>query len=485
MTPPAQSPYYTVLAADLGAESGRIMQIAFDGRAFEVRELQRFPNIPVRVHQTLYWDVLRLWNDVKSGIDSADRRPDSIGVDTWGVDFALLDRDGNLLANPVHYRDARTDGMMEWVFERVPRRDVFERTGIQFMQLNTLFQIASLARANSPVLEMAHTFLLMPDLLNSWLTGTRQCEFTNVTTTQMYNPVLGDWDREMLATLGVPTHIFPQIVQPGTRLGEYDGVPVIAPATHDTASAVVAVPTTTDNFAFLSSGTWSLFGLELDRPVITEETYRANVTNEGGAYGTFTFLKNVVGLWIAQQCRATWRAEGHEYSYDDLVREASQARPFQAFIDPDDPLFIPHGDMPARIREYCQRTGQYVPQTVGETIRTAYESLALKYRLVIDCLAELTGRTVDRLHIVGGGARNKLLNQMAANATGRQVVAGPYEGTALGNGIVQLIELGALANIAEARDILSRTIETSTYDPQDLAAWDEHYQRYRAQIATS
>ncbi len=471
---------YNVIAVDLGAESGRVIGICFDGQHLELREIHRFSNVPVRVHETLYWDILRLWYDILTGIDAAGSRPASLGVDTWGVDFALLDRAGNVLANPVHYRDSRTDGMMEWVFERVPRRTVFEKTGIQFMQLNTLYQFASLVKSGSPILEVAETYLALPDLFNYWLTGARTCEFSHATTTQLYNPRTCDWDRELLGAVGVPTHIFPEIVQPGTRLGEYNGIPVITPAAHDTGSAVIAVPTTTDNFAYLSSGTWSLLGLELDHPVINDATYEANVTNEGGAYGTFTFLKNVMGLWIAQQCRATWQAEGHTYSYEELTHEASQAAPFRSFIDPDDALFLTHGDMPARIREFCERTGQPAPETVGQVMRTIFESLALKYRLVLDCLTELAGKQVDRLHIVGGGGRNTLLSQMAANATGRQVIVGPFEATALGNGIVQLIALGALDNIAQAREILSHTQETITYEPQQAAIWEEQYQRYRS-----
>jgi rhamnulokinase len=470
---------YNVIAIDLGAESGRVIEICYDGQHLELHEIHRFANVPVRVHDTLYWDILRLWQDILTGLDAVESRPDSLGVDTWGVDFGLLDRAGNLLANPVHYRDARTDGMMEWVFERVPRRDVFEKTGIQFMQLNTLYQLASLVKSGSPVLEMAETYLALPDLFNYWLTGARSCEFSHATTTQMVNPRTRDWDREMLSAIGVPPHIFPDIVQPGTRVGEYNGIPVIVPAAHDTGSAVVAVPTTTDNFAYLSSGTWSLLGLELDHPVIGDGTYEANVTNEGGAYGTFTFLKNVMGLWIAQQCRATWQAEGQTYSYEQLTHEASQATPFRTFIDPDDDLFLSHGDMPARIREFCERTGQPAPRTVGEYMRAIFESLALKYRLVLDCLIELADKRVDRLHIVGGGGRNALLSQMAANATGREVIVGPFEATALGNGIVQLIALGALDDIAQAREILSRTQETITYEPQDTAIWEEQYQRYR------
>jgi rhamnulokinase len=438
--------------------------------------------VPVWVHHTLYWDVLRLWQDILTGIGQAGTTPNSISIDTWGVDFALLDCDGHLLANPVHYRDARTDGLMEWVFERMPRRSVFAQTGIQFMQLNTLYQLASLVKHRSPLLDMAKTYLALPDLFNYWLCGTRCCEFTHATTTQLFNPLTCSWDRDVLDAVGIPAHIFPDTVQPGVRLGDYNGIPVISSASHDTASAVIAVPTTTENFAYLSSGTWSLLGLELDSPVINDATYQANVTNEGGAYGTFTFLKNLAGMWIVQQCRATWQAEGQSYSYDQLTHEAAQAAAFRSFIDPDDAAFLPPGDMPARVRAVCQHTGQPVPETVGQLTRAVLESLALKYRFVLDRLIALTGKPVDRLHIVGGGGRNALLCQMAANATGRQVIAGPFEATALGNGIVQLIALGALDNMRQAREILSRTQQTLIYDPQEVEIWDEQYQRYRTAL---
>ncbi|HEX3053324.1 MAG TPA: rhamnulokinase family protein [Aggregatilineaceae bacterium] len=469
----------SVVAVDLGAESGRVIEISFDGERLEQHEIHRFPNLPVRVHQTIYWDVLRLWQDILTGIGMVGSRAASIGIDTWGVDFAFLDRDGNLLANPVHYRDARTDGLMEWVFERVPRRQVFEYTGVQFMALNTLYQLASLARNRSPLLEMAESYLALPDLFNYWLTGARKGEFTHATTTQLYNPRTCNWDWDLLDAIGIPKHIFPELVQPGTQLGDYNGIPVIAPASHDTASAVLSVPTTTDNFAYLSSGTWSLLGLELDHPVISDTAYEVNVTNEGGAYGTFTFLKNVVGLWIAQQCRSTWQAEGTSYSYEQIAQEASNAAPFRNYIDPDDPMFLSPGDMPSRVREFCQRTGQPIPESVGQIMRTVFESLAFKYRVVLDCLIELTGKQVDRLHIVGGGGRNALLCQMAANVTGRQVVVGPFEATAWGNGIVQLISLGVLDNISQAREILSRTQDTIVYEPQHVERWAEEYQRYR------
>jgi rhamnulokinase len=474
-----------VIAIDLGAESGRVIKVRFDGERFGLEEIHRFPNVPVMVRGTLYWDALRLWHEIKTGIEKAANGASSLGVDTWGVDFALLDRDGRLLANPVHYRDSRTEGMMEWVFERVPRRTVFERTGIQFMILNTLYQLASLACNNSPLLEAATTFVMMPDLFNYWLSGTISCEFTNATTTQFYNPRLGGWDTETLSALNVPTAMFPEIVQPGTRLGEYNGIPVIAPACHDTGSAVVAVPTTTADYAYCSSGTWSLFGLEVNQAVINDAAYEGNVTNEGGMNRTFRLLKNVAGMWLAQQCRATWRDQGTEYSYDQLTAEAKSAEAFRSLVDPDDPLFLPPGDMPARIRAFCRRTGQPEPHTVGQVMRTVYESLALKYRVTLDKLVAITGRRVERLHVIGGGSQNALLCQMTADALGRVVVAGPVEATALGNAIVQFISLGDIGSIAQAREILSQTVGTVHYEPQQTAAWDEAYSRFKTLLTTT
>lgn len=473
-----------VIAVDLGAESGRVTRVAFDGSALNLEEIHRFPNIPALVHGTLYWDVLRLWSEIAAGVDNASTGASGIGVDAWGVDFALLDRDGRLVGNPVHYRDRRTDGMFEWVFARVPRREVFERTGIQFMIINTLFQLASMTATGSAQLEAAATYLSMPDLFTYWLTGEKVCEFTQATTTQCFNPRAGDWDRQMLSQVGIPTDIFGAIVPPGTRIGAYQGIPVFAPATHDTGSAVVAIPTTTADYAYLSSGTWSLIGLELPAPVINDQSYAANVTNEGGVNGTYRLLKNVMGLWIAQQCRATWRAQGEEYSYDDLTRLASDAESFRSLIEPDDPAFLPPGDMPTRIRDFCRRSGQPIPETVGQVVRAIYESLALKYRLSIDTMIALSGRKVERLHVIGGGTQNRLLCQMTADALGRIVIAGPVEATALGNGIVQLIALGEIGSVAQAREILRRSVVTETYEPSQSAAWDAAYERFRALLRT-
>lgn len=469
-----------IIAVDLGADSGRVMKVRLEGETLIQEDVHRFPNIPVMVRGRLQWDVLRLWHEIVTGVDRVLEGAISIGVDAWGVDYALLDKDGELVGNPVHYRDARTTGAPEWVYERIPKRDLFERTGLQFMILNTVYQLAAMARDESDQLARAATYLSIPDLFNYWFTGVKQCEFTHVSTTQLYDPRRGDWDRELMSLLGIPPHIFPEIIQPGTRLGEYKGIPVIAPATHDTGSAVVGVPATQTDYAYLSSGTWSLIGLELPHPVINEGAYRANITNEGGIDGTFRFLKNVVGMWLAQQCRYTWRDQGHDYTWDELTQAASEAEPFRSLIDVDDLSFLPPGDMPNRIRDFCRARGEPIPETVGQVMRTVYESLALKYRYILDSMAEVSGQPINRLHIIGGGSRNNLLNQMTADAIRRPVVAGPAEATALGNAIVQLIALGRIASVQQAREMLSRTAETRTFESHNDAAWERAYERYRS-----
>ncbi|NKQ35926.1 MAG: rhamnulokinase [Chloroflexi bacterium] len=456
----------TVLAVDLGAESGRVMAVHFDGNNLEVEELHRFPNVAVAVNGTLHWDFLRLWHDIQAGIERGKSlKPASIGVDTWGVDFALLDAQGNLIGNPVQYRDGRTAGMMEQVFAKVSRSEVFAQTGIQFMSINTLYQMMSLVASRSPHLEIADTFLMAPDLLNYWLTGAKVSEFSIATTTQMFNPRTGGWAAEMLDTLGIPSHILPEIVPPGTQLGHYEGIPVIAPACHDTGSAVAAVPTQTADYAYISSGTWSLVGLEVPQPIITEAALAANVTNEGGVYGTYRLLKNVTGLWLLQQCRATWASEGEEYSYGELVEMAQAVEGKVAVINPDDGRFLSSGNHPQRIRELCRETGQPVPQSKGEVVRVALQSLALTYRNVLAELTAVSNRKIDVIHIVGGGAKNKLLNQMTADATGLPVITGPVEATVMGNALVQLITLGEIQDIRQGRQIVAQMAAQERYEP--------------------
>jgi rhamnulokinase len=456
-----------------------VIAVHWDGRSLRLEELHRFFNGPVNVRGTLYWDFLHLWQQIQNGIEKGKaRRPASLGVDTWGVDFGLLDKQGQLIGNPVHYRDERTEGMMDWVFGRVSQTEIFAQTGIQFMQLNTLYQIASLARSQSPQLAIADTFLTAPDLLNYWLTGEKVCEFTNATTTQFFNPLTGNWATDLLAALDVPTGIFPSIVQPGTRLGDYEGTPVIAPACHDTGSAVAAVPTATDRYAYISSGTWSLVGLEVADAVMDEAAFAANVTNEGGVYETYRLLKNVMGLWIVQQCRATWQAQGYEYSYPQLVAMARSAPPLRSFIAPDDHRFLAPGDHPSRVQQFCRETGQLIPENHAEIARCVFESLALRYRQVLETLLALSGKEADVIHIVGGGSQNELLSQMTADAAGMPVLTGPVEATVIGNALVQLIALGEIADIHQGRQLVARMADLKRYDPQPDDAWDEAYVRY-------
>lgn len=491
-----------ILALDIGAESGRAILGRLDDGRLTLQEVHRFANGPVRLPTGLHWNALGLFNEIKTGLHlagkrvAADRpagarravRLAAVGLDTWGVDFGLLDGRGELLGDPFHYRDSRTDGMVEKAWALVGRDTIFEATGIQFMQLNSLYQLLALKRANSPALKAARTFLTMPDLFNYWLTGKKMGEFTIATTTQCYDPRACNWAMALLDQLGIPAHIFPEVVQPGTQLGGLlpwvaeetglKGVQVIAPACHDTGSAVAAVPAAGPGFAFLSSGTWSLLGAELSEPVINAQTLAMNVTNEGGVAGTFRFLKNIVGLWIVQQCRHTWRLQGEDLSYDEITALAAQAEPFRSLIDPDWPEFLPHGDMPVRIAEFCRKTRQPVPESKGQMVRCALESLALKYRQTLELLESALGRRLEPLHIVGGGTKNKLLNQFAANATARAVVTGPVEATAIGNILVQALALGELSSLAEARAVVRASFPVETYAPQDTARWDEAYRRW-------
>jgi rhamnulokinase len=402
-------------------------------------------------------------------------------VDTWGVDFGLLDKQGSLIGNPVHYRDSRTVGMMERVFDIVPRSDVFTQTGIQFMEINTLYQLMSLVDSHSPQLDIADTLLFAPDLLNYWLTGAKVCESSIASTSQMVNAQTGKWAAEMLNKLGIPTHLLPEIVPSGTHLGEYDGIPVIAPACHDTGSAVAAVPAKVAEFAYLSSGTWSLFGLEVPQPILSEAALAANVTNEGGVYGTIRLLKNVMGLWLVQQCRATWKAQDEDISYSELVTMAKTASPLRSFVNVNDSRFISPGDMPSRVQAFCRETGQVVPQSKGEIIRTILESLALAYRDSLAQVTDVSQQPVTTIHIVGGGTQNKLLNQMTADATGLPVITGPIEATVIGNALVQLISLGEIGNIAEARQIVAEMGSMERFEPDvsRTAVWQAAYEKYK------
>ncbi|MDH7484748.1 MAG: rhamnulokinase family protein [Anaerolineae bacterium] len=481
------------LAFDLGASSGRAVVGRFDGERLRLEEVHRFPNGPICVLGNLHWDVLRLFEEVKCGLARCVKTcgaPVSLGLDTWGVDFGLFDARDELLGNPYHYRDRRTDGMMEEAFRRVPREEIFERTGIQFLQLNSLYQLLAMQVQASPQLEAARTFLNMPDLFNFWLTGRKVSEFTIATTSQCYDPRAGDWAWTMLEKLGLPTRIFGEIVPPGTLLGPLHptvaeetgaaGVPVIATAGHDTGSAVAAVPARSRDHAFISSGTWSILGVEIDRPLITERALAYNFTNEGGAAGTFRFMKNIVALWLVQECRREWAQAGEDLSWDELIRLAAEAKPLAALVNPDDHRFLPPGDMPQKIQSYCAETGQPVPQDKGAIVRCALESLALAYRRVLEQLEDLLGHTYASIHIIGGGSRNWLLNQLTANTTGRPVVAGPAEATSIGNILVQAVAMGHIASLDEGRRIVRDSFDVATYEPAGGTEWEEAYSRFLA-----
>jgi rhamnulokinase len=476
----------TYLAFDLGAESGRAMLAELRADALHLREVRRFANEPVRQNGSLYWDVLRLWQEMGQALASvAAARPTSVGVDGWGVDYALIGERGNLLENPYHYRDVRNEGMMEAVFERVGREKIYAVTGIQFLQINTLFQLYAACRLTPRVVDAARALLTIPDLLNYWLTGRLCSEYTVATTTQFVDARARTWATRLLAEVGLPTRLLPEIVQPGSVIGAMRtdaapalaGTPVVAPASHDTASAVVSV--CVGDAAFISSGTWSLLGAELDAPIMTAKARDLNFTNEGGACGTIRFLKNISGLWLLQACRRAWAANGESPDYETLLAAAADDRlAFQSLIDPDSHAFLNPRDMPAEIARYCRRTSQPEPPGQAACTRAILESLALKYRAVLDSLEAVTGRRFDQIRIVGGGSRNRLLNQFTADATGRPVLAGPVEATALGNVAMQMLATGAVASLAEARSVIDRSFPTERFEPRATDRWDAQYRRF-------
>ena len=481
------------LAFDIGAESGRGVLGRFDGERIALEEVHRFPNGGVRVLDSLHWDVLRLWSEMKNALSLCARRKEELkglGVDTWGVDFALIGVDDSLLGLPYHYRDLRTDGMLDNAFDRLSREKIFAHSGAQFMQINTLYQLLSMVIRESPLLKVTDTLLMIPDLFNHWLTGRKVCEFTNATTTQFYDPRQKCWSGEICNAFDIPYHILPEIVQPGTQIGTLHAtvsdetglgdIPVIAPGSHDTASAIAAVPAQTENWAYISSGTWSLMGIEAPNPIISDQVLNLNFTNEGGVADTFRFLKNIMGLWLLQECRRTWARGGREMSYDQLIQLATHAPPFKSLVEPDDEAFLSAGDMPSRIIDYCKRTDQKPPVDEGDIVRCVLESLALKYRWVAKKIELVGGKPINVIHIVGGGAQNKPLCQFTANATGVPVVAGPTEATAIGNIMVQAISTGLIGSISDAREIISHSFELETYEPRDSEQWNQAYERFLA-----
>jgi len=482
------------LAIDLGAESGRIIVVTVAADRLNLDEVYRFANGTVQVGDSLHWDVLRLWQEIKTGLRKAAAEHGgeirSLAVDTWGIDFALLDRHGALVGNPHAYRDPRTNGMMEAAIEKLGRWEIYRQSGgIQFMAINTLYQLYSMAQTGDPALEIADSLLMIPDLFSYWLTGERACEFTDATSTQFYDGRAWDWARPLLVKLGIPDRILAHVIMPGTRLGgllpslaEESGLgrlPVIAVASHDTASAVVAVPAASDGreWAWLSSGTWSLLGGVSPEPLVTQQALEFNFSSYGGPGGLYLPWKNIMGLWLLQECRRSWERRGQSYSYDRLTAMAAGAQPFTAVLDPDHPSFLVPKDMPSVIADYCHRTNQRVPDGPGETARVILESLALCYRRTLDRLAQLQGRQFEALHVVGGGSRNQLLCQFTADALGMPVIAGPVEATAIGNAALQAVAMGDLASLAEARQLVRATCDVAVYQPGSRNGWDEAFSR--------
>ena len=471
------------IAVDIGAETGRVIV----GDVSKMEIIYRFPNSLVRVKGSIFWDILGIFNEIKKGLKEAFKKYShqivSIGIDTWGVDYALLDSDGDILGNPYHYRDKRTDNIMEEVFKIIPKEEIFAETGIQFMQLNTIYQLYSFAKKKPQIFENARYFLTIPDLLNYWLTGIIKNEYSITTTTQLYNPIKKEWSTKILNKLGFKKEIFGEIIMPGTEIGKLlpaiareigadSEVVIIAPSCHDTGSAVAAVPIGDNaNYAYISSGTWSLLGIETPEPIINQMSFKYNFTNEGSADGGFRFLKNVTGFWIIQECKKFWGEKVKSYSYDELTEIALKYGPANFRIDPDDLRFLKPGliddNMPDRIKVYCQETGQKVPETPAEIVRGVIESLADKYTETIKMIEEITNRTINEIYIIGGGCRNGLLCQIVANATGLSVFAGPVEATAIGNLMIQAKSIGQIKSIAEGREIIRKSFDIKKYLPEE------------------
>jgi rhamnulokinase len=479
------------LAVDLGASGGRVVSGAFDGRLLELEELHRFENGPVPLAGQLVWDLPRLWQEVTEGLRAAAARHgqgvSSVGVDTWGVDFAFLGSDGGLLANPVCYRDPRTSGMCAVAEAIVPRPEIFAATGLQFMEINSLYQLLALARGSSSVLAAADRLLMIPDLFHWLLCGATSNERTNASTTQCFDPGTGDWAFPLLERFSLPRGIFGPISQPGTNLGPLrpevsimtglTQVDVILPGTHDTASAVAAVPadeppSSRPDWCYVSLGTWALVGAELDRPLLSPECLARNFTNEAGVGETTRLLKNLCGLWLVQQCRAAWQRAGQAWSWDQLTALAAEAPPLVTIIDPNDPSLVAPTDMPAAIRALARAAGEPVPETTAATVRAALESVAAAIRRTLVELDGLVGRRVSRVHVVGGGVQNALLCQMIADATGRPVVAGPVEATAIGNLLVQLLARDGAVDLRAVRRVVRDSFEPVQYTPRDTARWE-------------
>lgn len=481
------------LAFDFGASSGRAMLGTYSNGKLELTEIHRFLNEPVEINGTLHWDVLRLFHELKQGLLKAQQQGHtdivSVGIDTWGVDFGLIDKNGDLLGNPVHYRDSRTDGMIQKSFDIMSQEEQYSRCGLQFMQFNTLYQLMALKERSPQLLQAADKALFIPDLLNYFLTGSKVCEQTIASTSQLCNPATHDFDSVMFNRFGIREDLFPDMVKPGAKTGvlkqsvvdelglKYNPC-VISVSQHDTASAVMAVPAGSERFAYISSGTWSLLGSETAEPHTGKAAQELNFTNEGGYNGTTRLLKNIMGLWIIQECKRQWDRKGEVFSFGEIADMAAAEQPLRCFIDPDDSLFMPPNGMVDRIQKYCRETGQYVPQTHGEVARCVYESLAMKYRYALSGLEDILGYSLPVLHVVGGGCQNRALCQYTANAINRPVAAGPVEATAIGNIVCQMIATGELPDLRTARSVIAESFPCVTYTPQDTELWDRKYEEF-------
>jgi rhamnulokinase len=485
---PNQNSPKPYLAFDLGAESGRAILAHLRHGSLTTQETHRFKNEPVEYGGSLHWDVARLWWEMRKALAQLeDVELAGIGVDAWGVDYALLGERGELLQNPYHYRDFRTASMMQEVFQRVPKEDIYRSTGIQFMPINTLYQLYASKQHTPALLQSAQKLLTIPDLFHYWLTGKAVCEFTNATTTQLVSPLIRNWAKDLIARLELPGHLLSPIVEPGTTLGPLQpsiarntalaNTPVIAPAAHDTGSAVAAISAREDT-AFISSGTWSLVGIEVDQPVLSAEAMRLNFTNEGGVQGTTRLLKNVMGLWLLQQCHHAWAAQEQNHKPSELLQRAAQETPFLSLVDPDHESFLRPANMLHAIDAFCAHSQQRAPQTPAAYVRAVLESLAFKYRVVLRNLVQLTGKPIERIRVIGGGSRNRLLNQLTADATGRQVLAGPAEATALGNVAVQILATGGAGSLQEVRAVVERSYPPEVFTPQAVEPWDQCAERF-------
>ncbi len=476
------------IACDLGAESGRVMLGSPEGDRVTLEEIHRFPNGPVNVLDSLRWDLLRIFDELKSGLGKIAARGikvESLSCDSWGVDYVLLRGDEPMLTLPYHYRDARTDGGLERANAVVPLEAIFAETGIQFMTINTLYQLHADQAQRPWALKSADRFLTIGDYFNYLFSGVSRCEESLASTTQLYNPRTHKWSEKLIRAFRFPKAIFPEVVRSGTMLGPalpelgLDGAKVVASCSHDTGAAVAAVPAEGRDWAYISSGTWSLLGIELQKPILTDKARQYNFTNEIGCGGSIRFLKNIAGLWIVQECKRAWSKPGESMSYESLGEAAEQTPGLRALIRPSDPRFVKPGNMPEKIADFCRETGQPVPGDAGGTVRCILESLALQYRQTLDQIEDVTGKRITKLHIVGGGSRNKLLNQFAANATGRTVMAGPVEATAAGNVLIQAIALGHLPSLETLRHVVRNSFEVETYKPVDAELWQRAYERFQ------